>query len=83
MAEEADYVKLYCQIPDFIEKIVTNLKTFYIFDIYFSDLQTEKINIGLRFEFQSNTITLTSQEIDDNLRIIKEKLIDNFDVLIL
>lgn len=53
-------------------KELKNLKILNFFDIYFDENGSDKINLGLRLEFQSFTKTLTTEEIENEL----EKLIN-------
>jgi len=58
----------------------TLLKNISFFDIYFDEKMLNKINVGLRLEFQSKNETLTNEQIENEINKIRELLIQNFSV---
>jgi len=65
-----------------ISNQIAYLKNSYFFDIYFDSLEKNKINIGLRLEFQSFSETLTNEKIEDQLVIIKNLLTQKFNIIL-
>jgi phenylalanyl-tRNA synthetase beta chain len=61
-----------------LKNITKNLKQFYFFDIYFQNYSSTKINMGIRFEFQSDLETLTNIQIEKELELIKNLLEQKF-----
>jgi phenylalanyl-tRNA synthetase beta chain len=57
------------------------LKRIEFFDIYCGEKLTEKINIGVRLEFQSNFQTLTTEEIEDHINDIKKEINQEFNIV--
>jgi phenylalanyl-tRNA synthetase beta chain len=58
------------------------LKQVVIFDIYYDENFINKINIGIRFEFQSTTETLTNEFIEIELEKIKLLILKKYDLTI-
>ena len=58
-----------------------HLKKFYLFDIYFQNSDSSMINIGIRFEFQSEIETLTNLQIEKEIEIIQNLLRIKFDTI--
>ena len=56
------------------------LKRVEFFDIYFDEKISEDINIAIRLQFQSFLQTFTTEQIDEELRLIKDKLAQEFKV---
>lgn len=65
-------------LKSFLEKNCNFLKRVFFFDIYFDKKNKNLVNIGLRFEFQSDTTTLTNEIIESELENIKLLLYSNF-----
>ena len=57
-----------------------NLKSVNFFDIYFDTVVKDKVNIGLRLEFQSKIETLTNLEIEASLEKIRDLLSKQFNI---
>jgi phenylalanyl-tRNA synthetase beta chain len=57
------------------------LKRIEFFDIYCAEKLTEKINIGVRLEFQSNFQTLTTEEIEDHINDLKKEINQEFNIV--
>ena len=55
------------------------LKNIVYFDIYFDKNDSNFVNIGIRFEFQSDTTTLTNEIVEAEVLSIKNILISEFD----
>lgn len=66
------------ELQTILKNSIKYLKNIYIFDIYFEDLKTTKINVGIRFEFQSESETLTNKQIDEEILNIKNLLQTKF-----
>ena len=62
------------------QSMATNLKSFSFFDIYFDSISLEKLNLGVRVEFQSEERTLTTQEVDQQMKQLIENLKQDFNV---
>lgn len=62
----------------FIKENLIDLKNIKFFDIYFDPKFTNKLNLGIRLEFQSFTKTLLSDQIDSNLEQLIIKLREKF-----
>jgi phenylalanyl-tRNA synthetase beta chain len=58
------------------------LKKFEFFDIYFDETLKKKIKIGIRFEFESMSLTFTNEMIEEEINKIKNILIKKFDSII-
>lgn len=56
------------------------LKRFQIFDLYFEEQKNQEVAVGIRLFFQSKVDTLTSQEIDLELHLVRKVFLENFDV---
>jgi phenylalanyl-tRNA synthetase beta chain len=56
------------------------LKNFEFFDVFFDSLLDEKVKVGIRLEFQSNSKTLTNEFIEKEISNIKMILINYFEV---
>ena len=56
------------------------MKNIYFFDIYFDPTNQEKINIGIRLEFQSFLETLTNEEIEIEIKNLKQILINDLKI---
>ena len=63
-----------------IKEGTTNLKSISFFDIYFDSISLEKLNLGVRVEFQSEERTLTTQEVDQQMKQLIENLKQDFNV---
>ena len=57
---------------------LTDLKSIKFFDVYFEQNLTNRLNLGIRLEFQSFHKTLLAEEIDQNLENLIIKLKKNF-----
>ena len=68
----------FIELQNSLKNLTKNLKQFYFFDIYFPNLSSTQINIGIRFEFQSEIETLTNLQIEKELEIIKNLLKEKF-----
>lgn len=69
------------ELEESFKNITINLKDIYIFDIYFSNLVTNTINLGIRFEFQSEIQTLTNLEVEKEIKNIKDLLETKFEAV--
>lgn len=58
-----------------------NLKNIYFFDIYFDPINQQKINIGIRLEFQSFVETLTNEQIETEIKNLKQILINDLEII--
>ena len=67
------------KLKNFLEKNIMFLKNIVYFDIYFEKNEPNFVNIGIRFEFQSDTTTLTNEIIEREIVSIKNILISKFD----
>ena len=56
------------------------LKTFEFFDLFFDPSLNDKVKVGVRLEFQSNSKTLTNDFIEKEIINIKMILINHFEV---
>ena len=63
-----------------ISSFSTLINRIEFFDIYFDEKISKDINIAIRLQFQSFLQTFTTEQIDGELRSIKEKLTKEFDV---
>ena len=63
-----------------ISSFSTLINRIEFFDIYFDEKISKDINIAIRLQFQSFLQTFTTEQIDEELRSIKEKLTKEFDV---
>lgn len=54
------------------------LKKVKIFDIYFDENSTNKVNVGIRLEFQSSCETLTNEFIESEIEKIKSSILKEF-----
>ena len=70
------------KIKDYFYKTILFLKNIIYFDIYFDKNELNFVNIGIRFEFQSETTTLTNEIVEIELESIKKLLVFNFDAKI-
>ena len=71
----------FIELQNSLKNITKNLKNFYFFDIYFQNMISTKINIGIRFEFQSDIETLTNSQIEKELKIITNCLENKFEII--
>jgi phenylalanyl-tRNA synthetase beta chain len=71
----------FIELQNSLKNITENLKNFYFFDIYFQNSISTKINIGIRFEFQSNIETLTNLKIEKEIEIITNFLQKKFEII--
>jgi phenylalanyl-tRNA synthetase beta chain len=67
-------------LKSIIQSNCKNLKNIYFFDIYFDPTSQEKINIGIRLEFQSFLETLTNEEIEIEIKNLKQILINDLKI---
>ena len=67
-------------LKSIVQSNCKNLKNIYFFDIYFDPTSQEKINIGIRLEFQSFLETLTNEEIEIEIKKLKEILINDLEI---
>ena len=67
------------KLKDYLKKTILFLKNIVYFDIYFDKNNPNFVNIGIRFEFQSDTTTLTNEIIDGEIIHIKNLLVSHFD----
>lgn len=65
-------------LKSFIFSKSSYLKKVIFFDIYFDETLFNKVNVGIRLEFQSNEKTLTNDLIDIELNKLKELIIKEF-----
>lgn len=56
------------------------LKKLTFFDFYTNQEHQNRVNIGIHLEFQSQNFTLTSELIEKEINLIKELLIENFEI---
>jgi phenylalanyl-tRNA synthetase beta chain len=71
-------VQNFTEIKNKIQKSLDNLKKVSFFDIYMDSTILEKINIGIRLEFQSVAKTLVAQDIEIQMEHLREILIKEF-----
>ena len=67
-------------LKSIVQSNCKNLKNIYFFDIYFDPTSQEKINIGIRLEFQSFLETLTNEEIEIEIKNLKQILINDLKI---
>ena len=72
----------FVELQNSLKNSTKNLKNFYFFDIYFQNFESTKINMGIRFEFQSDLETLTTTQIEKELEIITNLLEKKFEIII-
>lgn len=65
-------------LKDNIMKKINFLKSINFFDIYFDKNNSDKISLGIRLEFQSNTKTLINQDIETEIEKVTLFLKENF-----
>lgn len=70
------------QLKIFILSQSLYLKKIAFFDIYFDGISIENVNIGIRFEFQSTTETLTNEFIENELNRIKFLILEKFNLFV-
>ena len=68
------------ELKNIIKENTTNVKSVNFFDIYFNPNELEKLNLGIRIEFQSEIRTLTTQEIDQEMQQLTQNLKQKFNV---
>ena len=68
----------FTKLKDFLEKNCKYLKNILFFDIYFDKDNSNFVNIGLRFEFQSDTNTLTTDMVELEIEKSKKFLVSHF-----
>lgn len=71
----------FIHLKNLVIKETENLKNFYFFDIYFQDSSKDNIKVGIRLEFQSYLETLTTNQIEKEIKKLKEILVAKFDVI--
>lgn len=71
----------FIDLKSIVIKEIENLKDFYFFDIYFQDASKDNIKIGIRLEFQSYVETLTTNQIEKEIKKLKEILVAKFEVI--
>jgi len=74
ISKEKNFYTIKKRIQDFSNL----LKTIHFFDIYFDEKLEEKINVAIRLEFQSKTETLTSEQIENEIRGLRDLLVKEF-----
>jgi phenylalanyl-tRNA synthetase beta subunit len=67
-----------CIISKSFKKSISFLRTITYVDIYFDKNDCNFVNIGIRFEFQSDTTTLTNEIIEEQILHIKKLLVSDF-----
>jgi phenylalanyl-tRNA synthetase beta chain len=72
----------FVELQNSLKNSTKNLKNFYFFDIYFQNFESTKINMAIRFEFQSDLETLTTTQIEKELEIITNLLEKKFEIII-
>lgn len=70
----------FTKIKKVIETNINSLTKIEFFDIYDDSINFNKVNIGLRLEFQSKTQTLVNEFIEKEIFKIKEILLKNFSI---
>ena len=70
----------FSKVKELIQKTTKYLKSVNFFDIYFDQSNLEKVNLGIRLEFQNQTRTLTATEIDEEIKILETELINSFQI---
>ena len=70
----------FSKVKELIQKTTKYLKSVNFFDIYFDQSNLEKVNLGIRLEFQNQTRTLTATEIDEEIKILERELINSFQI---
>lgn len=68
----------FTSLKNYLQKNSLYLKKVFFFDIYFDKKNKESVNIGLRFEFQSDTTTLTNEIIEAEVEKFKLLLNSQF-----
>lgn len=68
----------FSEVKKQVQKTAKYLKSVNFFDIYFDPANLDKVNLGIRLEFQAQDRTLTATEIDEEIKIIGTKLIESF-----
>ena len=67
-------------LKQFIQETTKNLININFFDIYFDPISVDKVNIGVRLEFQKNDRTLTTLEIDNEISKLLKNLAKEFKI---
>ena len=67
-------------LKQFIQETTKNLININFFDIYFDPISVDKVNIGVRLEFQKNDRTLTTLEIDNEISKLIKNLAKEFKI---
>ena len=70
----------FVELQNLLKNLTKHLKNYYLFDIYFQTTESLTINVGIRFEFQSDTETLTNLQIEKEIEVIKNLLQTKFNV---
>jgi phenylalanyl-tRNA synthetase beta chain len=70
----------FTKIKKIIQVNINSLTKIQFFDIYYDSINFNKVNVGLRLEFQSKTKTLVNEFIEKEIARIKELLIKNFSI---
>jgi phenylalanyl-tRNA synthetase beta subunit len=61
-----------------VELTCEYLKTFEFFDIYFDEKSVDKVTIGIRLIFQSNSKTLTNEIVEKESKKVRSFLLQKF-----
>jgi len=67
-------------LKQFIQETTKNLININFFDIYFDPIAIDKVNLGVRLEFQKNDRTLTTLEIDTEISNLLKCLTKEFKI---
>jgi phenylalanyl-tRNA synthetase beta chain len=72
--------KDFSKIKEMIQQNCKELKTVQFFDIYFEEGNKDSVKVALRLEFQSKLQTLLTENIEKEIKSLKEMLITKFEV---
>lgn len=70
----------FIRVKKIIEQSLEHLKKLSFFDIYMDPSILEKVNIGVRLEFQSGVQTLVAQDMETQMEQLRQILIQEFQV---
>jgi phenylalanyl-tRNA synthetase beta chain len=67
-------------LKSIVQRNCKHLKNIYFFDIYFDPTNQKKVNIGIRLEFQSFLETLTNEQIENEIKNLKQILVNDLEI---
>ena len=70
----------FSELKDKIQKRIKHLKSIKFFDVQFDSKQSDKVNLGIRLEFQVSDRTLTAIEIEQEIKNIENLLKEKYNV---